>query len=299
VLALVFSALFTVYLLVPEALFRLVFGFFIPSRTFVLTRTEKAYRAVLITIAPFLLAWALCWYVPGPRTWPFPIAENSVYQRRADYRAVSAAFYSDAEFTKLGEKFWRAATRCSRRQTRLVSWYFLLIILEACFLGAIAKNYTKLKNGVLIWISNAFLTAMISQWHPLLPKTDTIVQADVLCVNDLLYQGEVSEYFLRDGELSGLILRKPRRFDKKAYDKAKEEGKKPAPKDFWRLIPSQNLYFFADKILNMNLTYVTASPAISNPGAVENFLAEEIPLPEGAVKLTISVPNPPQQPPHK
>jgi hypothetical protein len=297
VLALVFSALFTVYLLVPEALFRLVFGFFIPSRTFVLTRTEKAYRAVLITVVPFLLAWACSWYVPGPNAWPFPIAENSVYQRRADYRAVSTAFYSDAEFAKLGEKFWQSATRCSRRQARLVSWYFLLIIIEAFFLGALAKNYPKLKNPALTWISNAFLTAMISQWHPLLPKGgDTVVQADILCVNDLLYQGEVSEYFLKDGELSGLILRKPQRFDKKAYDKAKEQDKKPEPKEYWRPIPSQNLYFFADKILNMNLTYLTASGAITDPSAVQKFLSDEIPLAQDAVKLTISVPKIEQEP---
>ena len=141
------------------------------------------------------------------------------------------------------------------------------------------------------------MLVVISQWHPLLPKDDTIVvQADVLCVNGLLYQGAVSDYFLKEGELSGLILREPRRFDRKAYEKAKDEGKKPEPNEYWRQIPSQNLYFFADKILNMNLSYVTASRAISNPNAVENFIAGEIPLPQDVVKLTISVPKSTQEP---
>jgi hypothetical protein len=130
-IALVFSALFTLYLLVPEAVFRLVFGLFIPSRTFVLTRTEKAYRAVIITIFPFLLAWALTWYMPGPRSFPFPVEGNSIQQRRADYKEVSAAFYSDAEFARQGKEFWHALTRCSRRQARLVFWYILLVGLEA------------------------------------------------------------------------------------------------------------------------------------------------------------------------
>ncbi len=205
-IALVFSAFFVLYLLVPEAVFRLIFGFFIPSRSFVLTRTEKAYRAVIITILPFLVAWGLSWYVPGPRSWPFPVKENSVQQRRADYREVTSAFYSDAEFTKEGKEFWHAATRCSRRQARLISWYILLVSAEALSMGLIAANYPKLENKLLIWVSNSFLTAYISQWHPLLPKVGTIVQVDILCVNDTLYQGELVDYFLKDGELVGIIL---------------------------------------------------------------------------------------------
>jgi hypothetical protein len=210
---------------------------------------------------------------------------------------VAAGFYSDAEFAKLGEQFWQAATRCSRRQARLVSWYFLLIIGEALYLGILAKNYPKLKNPFLLWASDSFLTPYISQWHPLLPKADTIVQADILCVDDTLYQGEVNDYYLRDGELSGLILKAPRRFDRPAYLKAKDEGKKPEAKAFWRQIPSKNLYFFADKILNINLTYVTASEKITNPGAVNDFLAQQIPPAEGVGQPTIAVPKITQEPP--
>jgi hypothetical protein len=291
VLALVFTALFTVYLIIPEAIFRFVFGFFVPTRTFALTRTETAYRAVLITIIPFLLAWCMSWYVPGPRTWPFPVRENTVQQRRADYRTVSASFYSDAEFTKSEKEFWHAATRCSRRQARLVSWYFVLVVAEALISGELASSYPKLKNKYLKWLSDRFLSPYISQWHPLLTPyllPDTVVQADILCVDDTLYQGEVSQHFLKGAELSGIILAKPRRFDRAAYLKAKEEGKKPEPKEYWRAIPSQNLYFFADKILNINLSYLTVSGKISDASAVQRFLAEEI-SPEGIGRLTVSV----------
>jgi hypothetical protein len=296
-IALVFSALFTIYLLVPEAVFRLVFGFFIPSRSFVLTRTEKAYRAAIITVFPFLIAWGLTWYAPGPRSFPFPVKENSVQQRRADYKEVSAAFYSDVEFTREGKEFWHAVTRCSRRQARLVSWYILLVGFEALFIGLLAANYPKLKNKGLKWISNSFLTAYISQWHPLLPKHGPIVQVDILCADHTLYQGELSDYFLKDGELSGIILKKPRRFDRPAYLKAKEEATKQGEsktvdlKIFWRPIPSQHLYFFADKILNINLTYLTASDESTKPDAFEKFLEETSPF-KGVGKLTVEVEKP-------
>jgi hypothetical protein len=301
VLAIVFSALFTFYLLVPEAIFRHVFGFFISSRSFVLTRVEKAQRAVLITIIPFLLALALTWYLPGPQTWPFGIKNNTVQQRRADYETVWAAFYSDAEFVKSGTEFWHAASRCSRRQARLGFWYIVLIFAEAGVWGAVASNYpTLVKSESLKWIPDTFLTPYISQWHPLLSMpSGTVVQADVLCVDTTLYQGEISEFFLKDGELSGLILTNPRRFDRRAYLKAKDSFESdrdlqpPEPKVFWRSIPSQHLYFFADKILNLNLTYLTKSDSVSDTSAVRRLLSDEIQRVTGSSgKITISIEKP-------
>ena len=110
-LTLVFSVLVTVYLIVPEAIFRFFFGFFIPTRTFTLTRTETAFRAVLISFFPFWLAMWFSWDIPGPRSWPLPVEQNSVQQRRADYKVVTSGFYSDAEFAKTKDVFWPALTR--------------------------------------------------------------------------------------------------------------------------------------------------------------------------------------------
>jgi len=293
VLALVFSVLLTVYLIVPEAIFRFIFGFYVRARSFVLTRTETAYRAVLVVFFPFWLALALSWYVPGPSYWPFPvpIGQNTEQQRRADYKIVASALYSDAEFTKLQTQFWPAFTRSSRRQFRLVLWYFILVGLEAWISGFLASRYAKFKsNAAYNWLSDRFLSPYISQWHPLLTLPDTEVQADILCTNDALYQGIVSQYFLKDGELSGIILQKPRRFNRDLYLKAKDEGKKPEKKDYWTPIPSQHLYFFTDKILNMNLSYLTASGKIADSASVEKFLeAEFSPLAEDLGKLTVSV----------
>ncbi len=295
-LALAFSVLLTLYLIVPEAIFRFTFGIYVPTRSFTLTGTETAYRAVLVAFFPFWIALGLCWYAPGIRQWPFAVEQNSAQQRRADYKQVSAALYNDAEFSKFQAAFWPALTRCTRRQARLAAWYFLLVGLEGWTFGYLASQYVQFKHiKVYNWLSDRIQSPYISQWHPLLLTSgllpDTVVQADVLCSNDVLYQGNVSEYFLKDGQLSGIILKKPRRFNRDQYLKAKAAGETPDKNAYWVAIPSQHLYFFADKILNMNLTYVTEKVAST---AVEQFLAEELaPLSDEFGRLTVSVTEPP------
>ena len=119
----------------------------------------------------------------------------------------------------------------------------------------------------------------ISEWHPLLTPylyvdPDATVQADILCTNDVLYQGTVSQYFVKDGQLSGIFLRNPRRFNREVYVKDKEAGKKPTPKDYWKSIPSENLYFFVEKIINMNLSYKSPSKGIAEIAAITKMIAE-------------------------
>jgi len=294
VLALVFSVLLTVYLIVPEAIFRFIFGWFLPTKEFVLTRTDTAYRAIVISILPFVLAMAVCWYAPGPQNWPFRVSPNTAQGRRDDYKTVAAGFYSDAEFAKSPPAFWGAFTRSLRRQGRLVSWYFPLVALEALLSGWLASRYADFRrNGLYTWLADKFLFHYISKWHPLLTpylSPDTEVQADILCTNDTLYQGYVSQYFLKDGQLSGIILRTPKRFDRQRYLKAKEAGNKPDKGDYWIPIPSQNLIFLADKIFNMNISFVPVSGKIEDSATVEKFLAEELsPLGKNLGKLTVSV----------
>jgi hypothetical protein len=292
VLALVFSALLTLYLIVPEGIFRFTFGIYIPARSFTLTRVETAYRAALVSFLPFWMALGLCWGVPVSNRFPFPVRQNSVQQRRADYKLVASALYSEKEFEKYQTAFWPAFTRCARRQSRLCFWYFFLIGLEGLGLGYLASKYAKYQHVITYrWLSDRLLSPYISQWHPLLLTSrlvpNTIVQADILCSNDVLYQGNVSEYFLSEGELSGIIIKQPRRFNRDHYLEAKESGEKlPRKEDYWVPIPSQHLYFFADKIVNLNLSYVTEK---ASPQAVEKFLAEELPFTQELGKLSVSV----------
>jgi hypothetical protein len=291
VLALAFSVLITVYLVIPEALFRYIFGSFVPTRSFVLTRVETVYRAVLVAIIPLLLASFLAWFVPGPRNWPFPVSENTDQLRRSDYKIVAAALYSDAEFTRTQRDFWPAFTRSSRRQARLVIWYYLMLALTAWGAGKLATKYGEYKDNRLYKaLADRFLFKYISQWYPLLTPyllPNTIVQADILCTNGTLYQGRVADHFLSGGELSGIILQEPRRFDRKSYLEKKETGAKPDKEEYWVPIPSELMYFFADKIFNLNLTYLDLSGRVPDTRNVERYLESLFGKKTG--KLSVSV----------
>ena len=290
-LALLFSALLTVYVIVPEAIFRFVVIFHISARKFVLTRTETAYRAVLIAFFPFWIAVALTWYVPIANSWPFPNQQNSSTGRRADYKTVASALYSEAEYSNVRAVFWNALTRCARRQARLAFWYFLLIAIEAYVVGRFAAGYARSdETKVYKYLRDRFLAPYISHWPPLLDVGQ--VQADVLCADGTLYQGTLGDYFLRiDGELSGVVLQgPPRRFNRAQYLKVKDSGKVLNKENYWSEIPSQNLYFLADKILNMNLNYITKSTRIQSLSAANEYLARELSqLAERLGKLRISV----------
>jgi hypothetical protein len=280
VIALVVSALLAFYLVAPETIFRLIFGLFVPTRNFVITGAETVKRAAIIALLPFSLALTVCWYVPGPQNWPFPIAQNSAQARRSDYRVVVGALYSDAEFAKSPQKFWRAFTPCLRRQARLVIWYLLLVSLEALIAGKLAKEFPSYKdNKYGKWLADKLLFVYISEWHPLLTPyllPGVKVQADLLCTNNTLYQGEVSQHFLRDGQLTGIIWSKPKRFDRERYLRARGDDPKLKTDEYWTKIPSTSLYFFADKIFNMNLTYVTESGAPVDTSAIQKLVQSEL-----------------------
>ena len=278
-LVVLFSLLLTLYLVIPEAIFRTIFGWFVSPRNFVLSRTETAYRALGIAALPFVLAVAGCWHFPVMKSFPFPVRENSSEVRRADYRVVTECLYSEAEFQRLHSEFWPAFMRCARRQARLILWYSFFILLEASLAGKLAKNFARYKhNAIYKWIADKLLFSYISEWHPLLTPyayvdPNTTVQADILCTNGTLYQGRVSQHFLKGGQLTGIFLQEPRRFDRAAYLKAKNESAAdPLVEDFWKTIPSQNLYFFAEKIVNMNLSYKAAEELDSR--IIARFIAE-------------------------
>jgi hypothetical protein len=278
VLPLTFSVLLVIYLIVPEAIFRVVSGFFIPNKVLTLTRIEKAFRAVLLAIVPFLLGLGISLYAPGPDRWPLsiPSDQNTTAQKQADYKLVASDLYSDSEFSATKDQFWPALSRSTRRQARLVFWYYLLVALEALVIGILISQHDRLNaNQFYKRFADTLLSPYISQWYPLLTPHDVKVQADVLCSNGVLYQGIVSQYFLKEGELAGVILEQPRRFNREPFHKAKSEGQAVEKKDYWVPIPSRHMYFFAEKILNMNLTYITASPLITDPAAVKDFLAAE------------------------
>lgn len=304
-LAVLFSLLLTLYLIIPEAIFRMIFGWYVPPRNFVISTAESAYRALVVAILPFAFAWAFSWYMPIVRSFPFPVRNGTTQSRRSDYKLVTSALYSEDEYKSSKKDFWPAFSRCARRQARLVSWYILLIGLEAWLAGWLAANYAKYRSFWLYnWLADKFLFSYISPWHPLLTpylfvEKDTTVQADILCTNGMLYQGTVSQYFAKDdGTLSGIFLREPKRYNRELYMKDREalekEGKKPDKNAYWQPIPSENLYFFADKIFNMNLNFKPPAGKVADREAIRKLLIEVLGHSFNPKNVTITQEKPPQ-----
>ncbi len=189
-LALVLSFLVVLYLIVPDAIFRFVFKWFVPLRTLVPAKPETIYRAVVLASIPFVITMVLVWYAPLFTCWPFPV-DGASQQRRADYKIVTAALYSDAQFNKYDSsgQFWPAFTRCSRRQARLLVWFYVAVCGEGLLFGFLSANYGKYQHyGLYNILAEGLLLPNISEWHLLLtpfvfPNKEATVSADILCTD--------------------------------------------------------------------------------------------------------------------
>jgi len=303
VLAVLFSLLLTLYLIIPEAIFRTIFGWYVPPKNFVLSRAETAYRALIVALLPLAFAWVGCLYLPVMQTFPFAVRGNTAELRRSDYRLLTSALYSEEDYRNSKKDFWPAFTRSSRRQARLIAWYILLIALEAWVAGRLAANYAKYRSFWLYsWLADKFLFSYISEWHPLLTPymfvdKDTTVQADIFCTNGILYRGTVTQHFVKDGRLTGIFLTEPKRYNRDRYLRDREEmrkdGEKPDKDTYWQKIPSENLYFFADKIFNMNLTYRPPAGKVADEEALRKLLMELMGSALATRNITITQVKPP------
>ena len=205
-------------------------------------------------------------------------------------------------FKEYGSTFWKAFWRVVERQGRTICWYYVLCVLFAFLSGWASIRYGKLKEWrPFSWVkryrllrdwapyvrfADLYLLPHISQWHVILtaftfPDPETLVKADVLMTDDTLYSGEVVDHFVnKDGALSGLFLKNPRRFDRARYLKEKEEWGITRPTNtFWRNIPSAKLYLIADKIVNLNLNYEPPRVEDVRADTVERYLLKYQKLP--------------------
>lgn len=84
----------------------------------------------------------------------------------------------------------------------------------------------------------------------------------MLSTLDILYKGHVLNFFLdKEGELSGIFLEYPRRFDRQGLLRDLDKGVHNSTDSYWRRIPSNNLYIPNDKIVNLNVRYLTDDEA--------------------------------------
>lgn len=222
-IALAVSALIAAYLLVPNALFRFVLGRIVPLRAFQEGKTEDLTRAVVTLALVYAFALAAVWYLPGCKNHPFPFSDERTL-RASDYKVVAGALYSETLFRDHGAGFWDALARTVERQGRFLCWYYVLVLGFATLSGWAIRRYGGFRrNPVYSWIAEFYLLPHVSQWYVLLtPFTfadkRTAVKADVLMTDNTLYRGDVANHFIdKDGNLSGIFLSNPQRFDRRAY----------------------------------------------------------------------------------
>src|SRR5713101_6511607 len=129
------------YLLVPSGLFRSFYSLFLPRIIkFQRTRAEEFTFAVLASTLPFFLALGLVWTVAP---WPLGVHGSSAGDRRGAYRIVIGTAISDKTFGegKQSDIFWKSANQVIRRQGRFLTWYYLLVLLEAFIFARLTANY--------------------------------------------------------------------------------------------------------------------------------------------------------------
>jgi hypothetical protein len=282
-IALTASLFLLFYLLVPAGIFRFATSLAVPLKKFHKTKAQEFSFAVAACFLPFWLAMWLVWTVAA---WPFPTRESS-QQRRQAYRIVYSSLNSDKALDAAVSNgtFWPAANSALRRQTRFLVWYYAVVCLEAGIFCWLAFRYSRFrKKRIYNFFAEHLLLPGISEWHVIL--TDFAIpsdlkreiEVDILSTENILYQGQVSEYFLNlEGELSGILLSRARRFDRDAYmahknadlQAASQSGtvaieKKftKAKEDYWSTIPGADLFYVPrERISNLNVRHVT--PAVT------------------------------------
>ncbi len=267
-IAFLVSLLLIAYLLVPRVLFRLVLSFFIPLKKFQRTRGEEVTFAAIVALVPLGLAVVLVWHGGWFARHPFQPQATEI---AGDYKLVFAASYSEQVFRDGQNAFWHSLGRTLRHQLTLLTWYYVILILEASLLGFLSAAYGRLHKRFALYrrLAEKILLPSISEWHVLLtpfafpPRPGRDVMADVLTSDDHLYRGAVANHFVdREGKLTGLLLKDVIRFDRIAYLKDKQTPAAPDPSRYWKPIPGWNVYIFAEKITNINLSYQVSPPLI-------------------------------------
>jgi hypothetical protein len=294
-LALIASGALVAYVLIPGALYRSLFSLFIPPRSFQRTRADEIRFAVMAGFIPLVLALLLAFEINWSSQHPFSFPNDTVPQRRADYRTVFGDAYSEDAFKRDPAQFWHALNHVLRRQARILFWYYLALASEAIFLGAFCLNlwwFFKESNKDLKWwkyltrrcrrwIADHALVPQMSEWYLLLstaafpPDFPRRVQLDILLTDDRLYRGTVApgSYFLdKDGSLFGLMLTNASRFERRRYLSDEAAGAAPEPKHYWKPIPGAKLYVPFDKVSSVNFRY---EPQLNQPLAelVERLLS--------------------------
>jgi hypothetical protein len=264
-IALIASALLGLYVFVPYILFHRLSSLFIRLKKFQRTKTDEIVFGVMVAVLPFvvtLLLFGHGWWIAG-RLVPFPLVDSH-QQKVTDYRTVFAAADSDNYFKEHQTEAWDAIDRVCERQADFLAWNYLFLFVETGFFILMTSAYGRLRHfGPYAWFASRMLIPALSEWHVLLtdfnfpPRERRSVEIDAMTKGNILYRGNVADYFLgTSGELSGLLLKAAQRFQ---YDKLVDDrkaGKARESSDYWKPIAGGgNFYLPNDNIASLNIRY--------------------------------------------
>jgi hypothetical protein len=269
-IALIASALLGLYVFIPYIFFHRISSLFIRLKKFQRTKTEEIVAGIIVAGLPFIATLILFWVGSiGGCCVPYSLAD-SPGQRITDYRTVFDAAYSDQYFTNHEQATWDALDRVYHRQADFLAWNYFFLLLETAGFVVLVRYYWYFKrNSFYRWFASHALLPAVSEWHILLtdfnfpPHENRRVKADIMSKDDILYRGDIAEYFLDpSGALSGLLLKNPERFQ---FEKLKEErklGTATNADDYWKVIAGGgNFYLPKDNVASINIRYALPESA--------------------------------------
>lgn len=283
-IALIVSYLVIAYLLIPRVLFRRAADLGVRLK-FQRTRAEEIQFAILIALFPLAAATLTAIFCSG---WPSHSAVCA-------YRILFASSYSEEVFRRDMPGFWWSLRYTAVRQSKFLLLFYALVVAEALIFAWFAQRYGSYrKYRWYEWLASKLLLRGVNEWYMLLtsfnfpPIPAREVVADILTQEDHLYKGTVALFFTdTDGDLSGLFLAKPQRFDRVGYLRAKARSEDTAPAPFWKQIPGENLYVPRSKILSLNLSYPPVEGAVA-AAAIEAAAATRE-LAESGIELKVEL----------
>jgi hypothetical protein len=336
--ALVATIAVVLYLLIPNFLFRGLFSCFIPVKQFERTTTQELSFAFLATLVPFLCGLCLiCYLHPVPGTdyetifsglhsteyyatnvsifWPAAIKviiQNGLLLSFFYLFVIIEAFVLGALAKSYARfKYSVDAAKSEMEEMRLE-------------MGRADKNHegmkaedreVKMESAKKKYQSRNFwfqiyekLVVMlvfpsISEFYLLFttflhPEKD-VVAIDILTDEDHLYRGTVGNFFTdKDGRLTGIFLDNTERFDRADYLEDKK-GKTLKPRNaYWKSVSGAKFYFPADKILNLNVAYLSkASLEKREETKIQKEKVKAGVLKEIGLNINVSVEPKPTAPP--
>lgn len=254
-IAVAVSFLLALYVLGPDAVSRFLLGFTVPRRAVLLTKSEEISRALVWAVS--CLGLAFLW-----GRWSGAFAQA---WRPDALRIFFSGLYSET-FFRSNQAAWFASLRPVFWMNWTLLWRtYLLVILLSVVLTWMTQFYGvvwgRLPHGFVRELFTALVLPRVAQWHVLLsklllPNRRLVIQLDILTKSDKLYQGTFFDKALSaDGSLISVTLASPKRFDRAAYTRAKDEGVHPNPAEFWKSIPTNMFVVMASDINTINFRY--------------------------------------------